>query len=236
MALKVAASDSKAKSSTDLVRFLYPDADQRIQLSFFCSPQVMIFPTEQSDGVIRVNRAKSIPIRKDGHFMYGGWPQTRVSPIQSRKLTEILKQNRLTMAGHYYDLGGQACQEYEWNKKRYVLIPNTGKWFQVEPIEWVYDFKTKTVHSYRAIWSRDESSPKKFASFGWQALQSNKWLFQNQNNSSPERSQSLRMAESDMIHAIRFLRDEEKKAGITSGKGKKMLELLRATFYQGRNK
>ena len=104
----------------------------------------------------------------------------------------------------------------------------------MEPIEWVYDFKTKTVHSYRAIWSRDGLSPEKLASFGWQALQSNKWILQNQTFS--EKSPSLRAAESDMIRAIRFLRDEEKKAGITSGKGRKMLELLRATFYQGRNK
>ena len=53
MALKVAAHHSRQtpKSSTDLVRFLYPDKAKQIQLSLFCNPRILVFPTPQADDV-----------------------------------------------------------------------------------------------------------------------------------------------------------------------------------------
>lgn len=238
MVLKVEAFDLKKvpKLSSDLVRFLYPDANKRIQFSFLCSPQIFVLPTDQGEGVLRVNKSKRVPIKKDGHFTYGAWPQARVSPIQSKKLNQMVKDNQIRQAGHYYDLAGQACQEYELKEKRYVLIPDAGVWFEVQPIEWIYDFKTKKVHSHLAIWSKDELSLKQLASFGWQALQSNKLISQLQKNQVAQHAQGLRDAESDMIHAIRFLRDKEKEKGIVSGKGQKLLNILRCQFYKNQQK
>lgn len=237
MVLKVAALDlgEKTELSTDLIRFLYPDTSKQIQLSFLCSPQILVAPTKQSEGVIRVNRSKKLPIQKNGHFFYGAWPQTRVSPVQSKKLSQMLKKDQIRLAGHYYDLAGRACQEYELKEKRYVLIPDAAAWFEVKPIEWVYDFKTKKVRSCRAIWSQDEVSKKQLDSFGWQALQSNKLMLQLQNNPFTHQSQELREAESDMLHAVRFLRDKEKEAGIVVGKGQKIFNIICQTFYRNRS-
>lgn len=237
MVLKVEAFNLKKvpELSSDLVRFLYPDKSKRIQLSFLCSPQVLVFPTDQSEGIMRVNKSKRLSIKKNGHFNYGAWPQARVSPIQSKKLNQMVKDNQIRQAGHYYDLAGQACQEYELKEKRYVLIPDAGVWFEVQPIEWIYDFKTKKVHSHLAIWSKDELSSKQLASFGWQALQTNKLMAQIYNCQS-QKQQILRDAESDMIHAIRFLRDKEKEAGIISGKGQKLFNMLHCQFYKNQQK
>ena len=238
MVLKVAQFNSQSKSSpsTDLIRFLYPDADKRIQFSFLCSPQLLVIPTNQSDGVIRINRSKRIHLQKNGIFTYGAWPQDRVAPIQSKKLNQMLRNNQIRQAGHYYDLAGRACQEYELKDKRYVLVPDANVWFEVKPIEWVYDFKTKTVHSVRAIWSKDELSPKQLGAFGWQVLQSNKLMQQVYNHPVQNQSQMLRDAESDMLHAIRFLRDKEKEEGIVFGKGQKIFDIIRQQFYRNQQK
>lgn len=238
MVLKVTAFDlgKKTKSSTDLAKFLYSDSDKQIQLSFLCSPQILVFPTYQSKGLIRVNKTKKLPIGKDGHFFYGAWPQSKVSPVQSKKLNQMLKDGQIRLAGHYYDLSKRPCQEYELKEKRYVLISDAGVWFEVKPIEWCYDFKTKAVHSVQTIWSSDDLSPQQLASFGWQALQSNKVIMQAQNNQPDGKDQTLREAQSDVLHAVRFLRDQEKKMGIVSGKGQKIYDLLRCRFYQNKQK
>ena len=54
---------------------------------------------------------------------------------------------------------------------------------------------------------------------------SEKQSFQNE-------KQDLRDIESYMLHAVRFLRDKEKEVGIVSGKGQKIFDMLRRTFYQ----
>lgn len=238
MTLKVEQFNSQdtPQFSTDLIRFLYSDANKRIQLSFLCNPQVFIMPTKQNDGLIRINRQKKIALKKNGAFTYGAWPQDRVSPIQSKKLNQMIRNHQIRQAGHYYDLAGQACQEYELKDKRYVFIPKASVWFEVKPIEWIYDFKTNTVHSVKAIWSKDELSPKNLEAFGWQALQSNKLILQLQNNSSQNQSQTLRDVESDMLHAVRFLRDKEKENGIVGGKGQKILDMIRGQFYKNKLK
>lgn len=238
MVLKVAQFNSQDKSppSTDLIRFLYSDGDKRIQFSFLCSPQLLVLPTNQRDGMIRINRSKRIHLQKNGTFTYGAWPQDRVAPIQSQKLNQMLKNNQIRQAGHYYDLAGQACQEYELKDKRYVLVHDANVWFEVKPIEWIYDFKTKTVHSVRAIWSKDELSTKQLDAFGWQALQSNKLIQRVHNNPPKNQSQTLRDVESDMLHAVRFLRDKEKENGIVFGKGQKILDMIRGQFYKNKQK
>ena len=148
----------------------------------------------------------------------------------------MIRNRQIRQAGHYYDLAGQACHEYELKEKRYVFIPKASVWFEVKPIEWIYDFKTKTVHSVRAIWSKDELSPKNLEAFGWQALQSNKLILQLQNNPSQNQSQTLRDVESDMLHAVRFLRDKEKENGIVDGKGQKILDMICGQFYKNKQK
>lgn len=239
MALKVSAYNSKKEpaSSTDLVRFLYPDKNKRICLALSCSPQILVFPTAQENGVIRVNNSKKLPITKDGYFYYGAWPQNRVPPALTRKLNKMLKENKIREAGGYYDLAKTAAHEYELDKKRYVLIPDTGAWFEVRPIQWVYDFKTKNVRSYQGLWSSDELSPQHLKAFGWQAIQSNSViakLFKDQ--LLHEKGLTLREIESDMLHAVRFLRDKEKEAGVVSGKGQKIFDMLRRTFYQNQKR
>ena len=239
MVLKVSVYNSKKEPelSTDLIRFLYPDKRKRICLSLSCSPQILVFPTAQENGVIRVNKSKKVPITKDGYFYYGAWPQNRVSPILTRKLNQMIKGNQIRKAGCYYDLAGKPAHEYELNKKRYVLIPDTGAWFEVRPIQWIYDFKTKNVRSYQALWSCDELSTKNLNAFGWQAIQSNGIItkfFKDQLFS--EKELTLRDIESDMLHAVRFLRDKEKQSGIKSGKGQKIFDMLRRTFYQNKKR
>ena len=85
MVLKVAAYDSKEipTPSTDVVRFLYPE-EKRIQLSLLGTPQVLIFPTAQGTGLLKINRSQKVSITKDGYFTYGAWPQ-KDCPLYKQK-------------------------------------------------------------------------------------------------------------------------------------------------------
>ena len=86
MTLKVEQFNSQdtPQFSTDLIRFLYSDANKRIQLSFLCNPQVFIMPTKQNDGLIRINRQKKIALKKMEPLLMGHGHKTEC-PLFNQK-------------------------------------------------------------------------------------------------------------------------------------------------------
>lgn len=245
MVLKVSAFDSKLlqqddlkKQSTDLIHFLCKKPSQRIHLSMIRFPEVFVFPTSRHNGILRVNKSKRVPLQKNGHFFYGAWPQTRVSPVKTKKLNELLHAGKIRCDGFYYTLGGKPCQEYKSDdRKLYVLIHDTGVWFETKPIEWVYDSKLGCAYTYKALWNSNELSAKQLDTFGWQVMQCNKQMNRIQERLLQKQTNlDLRDIEADVLRTVRFLRDKEKEQGIVEGKGRKMYNLLKCQFYKSKQR
>lgn len=177
-------------------------------------PSILVRPKGEQDGIIRYH-GKKLNLSKDNTFFYGAWPQKRVLPAGQEKLNQALLKGKLrSHYGHYYTLNGQACQEYLFEKKLYVLIKNKAMWMEVLPVCWQMDEQGKRAYTTQVVIGDCQQSPNFLGLVGQQILQSNKYL--RETALQTIKTYPKRDLKSTLLHTLRALRDIETQEGKVS--------------------
>ena len=156
-------------------------------------------------------------LSKDNTFFYGAWPQKKVFPVWQEKLNQALLNGKIrSHYGHYYTLNGQACQEYLFEKKLYVLVANQAVWMEVLPVLWQLDEKKQCAYTTQVVIADRQQSENFLGLVGQQIIQSNKYLREMAPHAQTIKTHQKRILKSTLLHTLRTLRDMEKQDGKVS--------------------